>query len=118
MMNEGIKALATLAPALKDPKDALLPGLEVRRLLVFRCRRRLMSFLSQDLRHVSAVVGLAVANQARKEKLSKVERDSDFELEDMQRAQWEAGEWSTLSPRSPLTFRHTTVYRKYEAVDQ
>lgn len=66
MMSEGIKALAEMAPALKsgDNKDALLPGLEVS-CLAHSKSLILMYGASQDLRHVSATVALAVANAVR-----------------------------------------------------
>jgi malate dehydrogenase (oxaloacetate-decarboxylating) len=52
MINEGIKALAKLSPALKDPDEALLPD------------------LGDSLRDVSMAIATAVANQAHKEGLA------------------------------------------------
>lgn len=64
MITAGVSALAKLAPALEDPDESLLPALK-------------------DLRHVSVKVATAVANAARDEGVSQVERDEPWTEDDV-----------------------------------
>ncbi|GJN87787.1 hypothetical protein Rhopal_000742-T1 [Rhodotorula paludigena] len=70
MITAGVAALAKLAPALEDPDESLLPGLH-------------------DLRHISVKVAVAVANAAREEGVSGIERDDPFTEEEIRNAQWD-----------------------------
>lgn len=78
MITAGVSALAELAPALDDPDASLLPSLE-------------------DLRIVSVNIATAVANAARKEGISNVQRDEDWTEEEVRERQWDPGEWLLLS---------------------
>ncbi|GAA5933408.1 hypothetical protein JCM3775_000681 [Rhodotorula graminis] len=70
MITSGVSALAQLSPALEDPAESLLPALH-------------------DLRHVSVKVAVAVANAARAEGVSQIQRDDPFTEEEVRRMQWD-----------------------------
>ncbi|GAA6064064.1 hypothetical protein JCM10212_007038 [Sporobolomyces blumeae] len=70
MITAGVAALSKLAPALEDPDESLLPALK-------------------DLRHVSVKVATAVANAARDEGVSQVERDEPWTEDDIRGHQWD-----------------------------
>ncbi|BGP13175.1 hypothetical protein JCM10213_000245 [Rhodosporidiobolus nylandii] len=81
MITAGVAALAKLAPALDDADESLLPALH-------------------DLRHVSVKVAVAVANAARAEGVSRLDRDEDFTEDEIRNHQWDP------------------VYRPLESVDR
>ncbi|GAA6015636.1 hypothetical protein JCM10207_008154 [Rhodosporidiobolus poonsookiae] len=70
MITAGVAALAKLAPALDDADESLLPALH-------------------DLRHVSVKVAVAVANAAREEGVSQVQREEPFTEDDCRNEQWD-----------------------------
>ncbi|KAL8293726.1 hypothetical protein RQP46_000427 [Phenoliferia psychrophenolica] len=70
MIQAGVSALAQLSPALEDQDKPLLPNLE-------------------DLRVVSVKVAAAVANAARSEGVSKVERETDWTEDEIREIQWD-----------------------------
>ncbi|KAI5478740.1 malic enzyme, mitochondrial [Pseudohyphozyma bogoriensis] len=70
MITAGVAALAKLSPALVDPEDSLLPSLK-------------------DLRGVSTIVATAVANAARAEGIAGVERETDWEEDELRQRQWD-----------------------------
>lgn len=80
MLTAGVTALSKLSPALNDPNASLLPALE-------------------DLRKVSLQIATAVANAARKEGVSLVERKEDWTDAEIREFQWDPGELLLLFPR-------------------
>ncbi|BGP37120.1 NAD-dependent malic enzyme, mitochondrial [Rhodotorula kratochvilovae] len=70
MITAGVAALAKLAPALEDPDESLLPGLH-------------------DLRHISVKVAVAVANAAKEEGVSQIQREDDYTEEEVRNYQWD-----------------------------
>ena len=86
MLIAGAKKLASLAPALKDPDDALLPpfGGESRLLCTWCC----LLMRQIDAAKVNFEVALAVMDQAVEEGIAQIDVAKDKRREWAEKARW------------------------------
>jgi len=103
MITAGVAALAKLSPALEDPDASLLPDLH-------------------DLRHISVKVAVAIANAAREEGVSQIQREDEFTEDEVRNYQWDPGACSSSRLLCRVAERadvdaSLAVYRPLELVD-